>query len=110
MANILKQIKNDIMFQEMGANESRPSIPQTQESEDVAQQPTDEKFKADVRKAANDFKNLVQGNKIMIFSATYCTYCTVAKVINNILLSLNILFKCFISENFVRYWNTVSKL
>lgn len=44
----------------------------------------EETFKDDVRKAAGQFKNLVQGNKVMIFSATYCSYCTVAKV--NILL------------------------
>merc|ERR1712001_317115 len=32
-----------------------------------------------VRKSAENFKNLVMRNKVMIFSATYCSYCTVAK-------------------------------
>ena len=39
----------------------------------------EEAFKEEVRKAAGQFKNLVQGNKVMIFSASYCGFCTVAK-------------------------------
>jgi len=39
----------------------------------------EEAFKEEVRKAAGQFKNLVQGNKVMIFSASYCSFCTVAK-------------------------------
>jgi len=67
----------------MGATESRaagvkPEVPKG-EPQQQQQQPPSEEFKAEVRKAANDFKNLVQGNKVMMFSATYCSYCTVAK-------------------------------
>merc|ERR1719470_386401 len=67
----------------MGATESRataPPHPEGHAEKPHPQQPPSEEFKAEVRKAANDFKNLVQGNKVMIFSATYCSYCTVAKV------------------------------
>ena len=42
-----------------------------------------EQFKEDVWRSANDFKSLVQENKVMIFSATYCSYCKVAKVMFN---------------------------
>ena len=70
----------------MGASESRPAAAaQPENATEAAQQPTDEKFKEEVRKSANDFKNLVQRNKVMIFSATYCSYCTVAKVGTNYL-------------------------
>ena len=71
----------------MGATESRaagvqpegPASEPQQQQQQQPQQPSEE-FKAEVRKAANDFKNLVQRNKVMMFSATYCSYCTVAKV------------------------------
>merc|ERR1712083_987319 len=71
------------MGYQMGATESRaagvqPEVPKG-EPQQQQQQPPSEEFKAEVRKAANDFKNLVQGNKVMMFSATYCSYCTVAK-------------------------------
>merc|ERR1712025_667632 len=39
----------------------------------------EDKFKEDVRRSAETFKNLVQGNKVMMFSATYCSYCDLAK-------------------------------
>ena len=66
----------------MGATESRAAgvQPEAPVSEPQQQQQPSEEFKAEVRKAANDFKNLVQRNKVMMFSATYCSYCTVAKV------------------------------
>ena len=49
-------------------------------SADAPNEPQDpEKFKQDVRNAANKFKTLVQDNKVLIFSATYCSYCNVAK-------------------------------
>mgnify|MGYP001204935909 CR=1 FL=1 len=62
----------------MGISQSRPAA-QPEAAVGAGQQPREE-FKEEVRKAANDFKNLVQLNKVMIFSATYCSYCTVAKV------------------------------
>ena len=40
----------------------------------------EERFKEEGRKSAENFKNLVMRNKVMMFSATYCSYCTVAKV------------------------------
>lgn len=46
---------------------------------DQATSSDEEAFKEEVRKAAGQFKNLVQGNKVMIFSASYCGFCTVAK-------------------------------
>ena len=67
----------------MGISESRPAA-QPEAAAGAPQQLPDEKFKEEVRKTANDFKNLVQLNKVMIFSATYCSYCTVAKVRHNI--------------------------
>ena len=69
----------------MGASESKSAnVPSAAAAPtDIPQQkPADEKFKEDVRKSANDFKNLVQRNKVMMFSATYCSHCTVAKVRN----------------------------
>ena len=39
-----------------------------------------EEFKIKVRESADKFKDMVQKNRVMIFSATYCSYCTVAKV------------------------------
>lgn len=39
----------------------------------------EDEFREAVRAAAGKFKSLVQENKVMIFSATYCSYCTVAK-------------------------------
>jgi len=66
----------------MGASESKSAnVPSAAAAPaDIPQQkPADEKFKEDVRKSANDFKNLVQRNKVMMFSATYCSHCTVAK-------------------------------
>ena len=68
-----------IVFQKMGISESRPAA-QPEAAAGAPLQPTNEKFKEEVRKTANDFKNLVQLNKVMIFSATYCSYCTVAKM------------------------------
>ena len=66
----------------MGMLESKPAFPQTSQlsPEAVSGDGRDEKFKEDVRKSAENFKNLVMKNKVMIFSATYCSYCTVAKV------------------------------
>ena len=67
----------------MGILESRPAqtsaAPSSSPTETPSQQ-TDEQFKTEVRKSAENFKNLVMNNKIMMFSATYCSYCTVAKV------------------------------
>eukprot|EP00092_Neocalanus_flemingeri_P021411 GFUD01023214.1.p2 GENE.GFUD01023214.1~~GFUD01023214.1.p2 ORF type:complete len:156 (+),score=61.23 GFUD01023214.1:52-519(+) len=68
----------------MGASESQPAAAaQPQPAEAPKQQKwdemKDETFKEEVRKSAQGFKNLVQRNKVMIFSATYCSYCTVAK-------------------------------
>jgi len=40
---------------------------------------TEENFKIQVRTAAEKFQNIVHNNKVAIFSATYCSYCTVAK-------------------------------
>jgi len=40
---------------------------------------SEEQFKTQVRGAAAQFKNLLETNKVMIFSATYCSYCDVAK-------------------------------
>merc|ERR1719251_768996 len=66
----------------MGILESRPaqqtSAPTSVPSEAPREQ-NDEQFKTEVRKSAENFKNLVMNNKIMMFSATYCSYCTVAK-------------------------------
>jgi len=42
-------------------------------------QQNDDQFRDEVRRSAENFKNLVMNNKVMIFSATYCSYCTVAK-------------------------------
>ena len=63
----------------MGILESKPAAPQTSQVTTEAVS-AEEKFKEDVRKSADNFKNLVMRNKVMIFSATYCSYCTVAKV------------------------------
>ena len=72
----------------MGTLESKPSTtsssssPQKTTSSDLTHQAQDDdKFRDEVRKSAENFKNLVINNKVMIFSATYCSYCTVAKVI-----------------------------
>ena len=69
----------------MGLLESKPvstTSPQTSPvtNEAVSAEAREEKFKEEVRKSAENFKNLVMRNKVMIFSATYCSYCTVAKV------------------------------
>ena len=68
----------------MGILESKPiktPAPTTSLTEnDTAREQNSEEFKLEVRKSAENFKNLVMNNKIMIFSATYCSYCTVAKV------------------------------
>ena len=63
----------------MGILESKPASTQTNQVSTEAVS-GEEKFKEDVRKSADNFKNLVMRNKVMIFSATYCSYCTVAKV------------------------------
>jgi hypothetical protein len=47
----------------------------------------EEEFRATVRQTAGKFKSLVQDNKVMLFSATYCSYCTVAKVFFSALFS-----------------------
>jgi len=68
----------------MGTTQSlqAPTSPApTEAASEASEQETDEKFKEEVRKSAQGFKNLVENNKVMIFSATYCSYCTVAKVI-----------------------------
>merc|ERR1719384_968483 len=61
--------------------ESKPASPQASQlsPEAVSGDGREEKFKEEVRKSADNFKNLVMRNKVMIFSATYCSYCTVAK-------------------------------
>ena len=66
----------------MGILESRPaqSTAATSTPSEVPSQQNDEQFKNEVRKSAENFKNLVMNNKIMMFSATYCSYCNVAKV------------------------------
>merc|ERR1712004_214230 len=55
----------------MGILESRPaqtsSTPSSSPTETPSQQ-TDEQFKTEVRKSAENFKNLVMNNKIMMFS------------------------------------------
>ena len=68
----------------MGAGESKepivvPAVPPVAEVTSSLDNP-EEKFQEEVRKAAGQFKSLVQGNKVMMFSATYCSYCSVAKV------------------------------
>ena len=73
----------------MGAGESKgesvavppaPSPPASAPTTaDEAVSSDEEAFKEEVRKAAGQFKNLVQGNKVMIFSASYCGFCTVAR-------------------------------
>jgi len=40
---------------------------------------SEEEFKAEVRDSAARFKAMVTANKVMMISATYCSYCTVAK-------------------------------
>eukprot|EP00092_Neocalanus_flemingeri_P063214 GFUD01076440.1.p1 GENE.GFUD01076440.1~~GFUD01076440.1.p1 ORF type:complete len:142 (+),score=46.20 GFUD01076440.1:130-555(+) len=45
----------------------------------TTQQATNEKIKEVVGKSAFDFQNLVEKNKVMIFSATSCDYCYMAK-------------------------------
>ena len=69
-------------MQIMGILESKPASPQNNpvSTEAVSVDGREEKFKEEVRKSAENFKNLVMRNKVMIFSATYCSYCTVAKV------------------------------
>jgi hypothetical protein len=58
------------------ANSNNNSAAQQNQLETLSE----EQFKETVRAAANKFKNLVKENKVMLFSATYCSYCTVAKV------------------------------
>merc|ERR1712018_394556 len=70
----------------MGLLESKPaSTPNTQLNTESSTASREENFKEEVRKSAENFKNLVMRNKVMIFSATYCSYCTVAKVANFVL-------------------------
>ena len=66
----------------MGILESKPAALQNSQAstEAVSADGRQEKFREDVRQSAENFKNLVMRNKVMIFSATYCSYCTVAKV------------------------------
>merc|ERR1712213_181144 len=71
----------------MGILESKPSTQNTSSStatnttvqEETHNAANDQQFRDDVRKSAENFKSLVLNNKVMIFSATYCSYCTVAK-------------------------------
>jgi len=92
----------------MGILESKPSQQTTpspttttsaqDESQGAASQ-SDQQFRDDVRRSAENFKNLVLNNKVMIFSATYCSYCTVAKVSlvvsSNLVVELTkIIFSC----------------
>ena len=42
-----------------------------------------EQFKEEVWNSTKDFQDLVQKNKVMMFSATHCPYCKTAKVVNN---------------------------
>jgi len=66
----------------MGILESKLSSQSTatQSSPSISdQQHNDDQFRDEVRRSAENFKNLVMNNKVMIFSATYCSYCTVAK-------------------------------
>ena len=77
----------------MGILESRPAQSTATPSSSPAETPNqqnEEQFKTEVRKSAENFKNLVMNNKIMMFSATYCSYCTVAKVETEIELTLGI--------------------
>merc|ERR1712025_477191 len=63
----------------MGLLESKPaSLPSSQVSTESSAASEQERFKEEVRKSAENFKNLVMRNKVMMFSATYCS-CTVAK-------------------------------
>ena len=39
-----------------------------------------EKFKEDVWKSTADFQDLIGKNRVMMFSATHCSYCKTAKV------------------------------
>merc|ERR1711936_1271218 len=65
----------------MGLLESKPaSLPSSQVSTESSSASEQERFKEEVRKSAENFKNLVMRNKVMMFSATYYSYCTVAKV------------------------------
>ena len=68
----------------MGILESKPSSSQLseqhQQPQEQSPQHDENKFRDEVRRSAENFKNLVMNNKVMMFSATYCTYCTVAKV------------------------------
>merc|ERR1712126_241263 len=92
----------------MGILESKPSQQTTpspttttsaqDESQGAASQ-SDQQLRDDVRRSAENFKNLVLNNKVMIFSATYCSYCTVALVSlvvsSNLVVELTkIIFSC----------------
>merc|ERR1712012_58566 len=71
----------------MGILESKPSTQNTSSftatnttvQEETHTAANDQQFRDDVRKSAENFKSLVLNNKVMIFSATYCSYCTVVK-------------------------------
>eukprot|EP00088_Acartia_fossae_P017999 TRINITY_DN20325_c0_g1_i1.p1 TRINITY_DN20325_c0_g1~~TRINITY_DN20325_c0_g1_i1.p1 ORF type:complete len:147 (-),score=25.52 TRINITY_DN20325_c0_g1_i1:30-470(-) len=63
----------------MGETQSTLQKPNTDESPKVSDIPDEDEFKRKVRASASKFKELVTENKVMIFSATYCSYCTVAK-------------------------------
>ena len=64
----------------MGLLESKPTSTASPVNTEASTASREERFKEEVRKSAENFKNLVMRNKVMMFSATYCSYCTVAKV------------------------------
>ena len=64
----------------MGLLESKPASTASPVNTEASTVRREERFKEEVRKSAENFKNLVMRNKVMMFSATYCSYCTVAKV------------------------------
>ena len=86
------------------ASKSSQSIPPSTSptsSSEAEQQQSSETFQNEVRRSAENFKNLVMNNKVMIFSATYCSYCTVAKVSVLIIIITNkrIFILLFFSEH-----------
>jgi len=62
----------------MGGTASAPAGEANASRKDLNSLSEDE-FKAQVRDSADRFKSMVQSNKVMMISATYCSYCTVAK-------------------------------
>ena len=62
-----------------GSTEAAPVSPPAPGGQ--LEQLSQDEFRETVRAAASKFRNLFQENKVMLFSTTYCSYCTVAKVI-----------------------------